>query len=206
MTMEKEANYFVVGLFVSLSLLGVVGFLIWLAGVHTSGHYARYTIYFTDPVSGLYDEADVKYKGVEVGKILAMRITPERSDLIKVDIEVKDDTPVHATTLAKVEMQGITGQSYIELVTDRADAAPAPRMDDEKYPVLKGRGSAFVKLFNDLPEITRQLQSTLSAIDEFSRGSTKAVESIRGLADKLKEDPSQIIRPPSNKGVEIPKK
>jgi phospholipid/cholesterol/gamma-HCH transport system substrate-binding protein len=203
--MEKEANYFVVGLFVSLSLLALVGFLIWLAGVHTSGHYARYTVYFTDPVSGLNDEANVKYKGVEVGKILGMRLTPDRSDLVKVDIEVKEDTPVRAGTLAKVELQGITGQSYIELVTERGDSAPPAHMDDEKYPVLKGRGSALVKFFNDMPEITRKFEAALSSIDEFSRSSTKTVDSIRGLTDKLKEDPSQVLYPPSHKGVEIPK-
>jgi len=65
--MEKEANYFTVGVFVSVTLLALVGFSIWLAGVHDFGHHDRYTVYFTEPVSGLNDESVVKYKGVEVG-------------------------------------------------------------------------------------------------------------------------------------------
>lgn len=203
--MEKDANYFVVGLFVSLSFMALVGFLIWLAGIHGSGHYARYTIYFTDPVSGLADEGIVKYKGIEVGKILKMRLAPEQSELVKVDVEVKDSTPIRAGTTATVSMQGITGVNYIELATDNGDIAPPPRRPEEQYPVLKGRGSSFTKFLDDMPKISEHLQTTLSAIDAFSRSSTKTVESFGALADKLKENPSQVLNPPSHKGVEIPK-
>src|SRR5215831_8341515 len=107
--MEKDARYFTVGVFVSLALLALVGFSIWLAGVHDFAHHERYTIYFTDPVSGLDQEATVKYKGVEVGKILKLRLSPERNDLVKVDIEVRGETPVRDHTLATVAIQGVTG-------------------------------------------------------------------------------------------------
>lgn len=203
--MEKDANYFAVGVFVSLTVLALVGFLIWLAGVRTTGEYTRYTIHFTDPVSGLGDEALVKYRGIDVGKVVEMRIDTERADLIKVDIEVKEGTPVRAGTLAKLSSQGITGVSYIELETDRGDTAPPRQVANEAYPVLAGRGSSLAKFFDDLPEITRKFESAVSAIGEFSRSGTKAVDSVRGLTDKLKEDPSQIINSPNHRGVEIPK-
>jgi phospholipid/cholesterol/gamma-HCH transport system substrate-binding protein len=203
--MEKDANYFAVGVFVSVTVLALVGFMIWLAGVHTTGDYTRYTILFTDPVSGLVDEAVVKYKGVDVGKVLDMRIAPERADLVKVDIEVKEETPVRAGTLAKVELQGITGVSYIELETDRGDTAAPRRAGNEAYPVLKGRGSALTRFFDDMPEMTRKFEAAVSAIEEFSRSGAKTVDSVQSLTDKLKEDPSQIINPPNHRGVEIPK-
>ena len=44
-----------------------------------------------------------------------------------------------------------------------------------------------------------------NAVDDLSREGSRTAGSIRGLADKLKEDPSQIINPPTRKGVEIPK-
>jgi len=203
--MEKEANYFTVGVFVSVALLALVGFVIWLAGVHDFARYDRYTIYFTDAVSGLDEEATVKYKGVDVGKIETMRLTPDRSDLVKVDVKVKEDTPVHAGTVASIELQGIAGQNFIDLSTPPADKAPPPRVAGEKYPVLKGTGSKFAKLIDEVPKVTNQVRSTLSGVDDLSKGGTKMTESIRGLADKLKENPSQIINPPNRKGVEIPK-
>src|SRR4030095_6852893 len=67
--MEKNANYFIVGLFVSLALLALVGFTIWLMGAGDFSQKQRYTIYFTDTVSGLVNEAVVKYQGVNVGRI-----------------------------------------------------------------------------------------------------------------------------------------
>jgi phospholipid/cholesterol/gamma-HCH transport system substrate-binding protein len=210
--MEKDANYFLVGLFVSLGLAALVVFLIWLAGVHHIGGYDRYTVYFTDSVGGLSTEATVKYKGVEVGRIVDMRLAPDRSDLIKVDIEVKEDTPVRADTQAKLEMQGITGVAHIELSTPNLDAPPPQTLAEEKFPVLKGTGSQLATFLDDLPKLSRQLSATLSAIGEFSKGSTKTAESInktadsiKGLTDKLKEDPSQILQGPSHRGVEIPK-
>jgi phospholipid/cholesterol/gamma-HCH transport system substrate-binding protein len=185
MTMERTASYFTVGVFVSLALLALVGFLIWLAGAHDFGRYVRYTIYFTDPVSGLADEAVVKYKGVDVGRILRMRLAPEGTDLIKVDIEVREETPVRQSTTAEIEMQGILGASYIELATANADDGPPPRLSAEDYPVLKGQPSRLQQLFEDLPKVVDQLQTTLASIDELSREGTKTAGSIRDFSDNV---------------------
>jgi phospholipid/cholesterol/gamma-HCH transport system substrate-binding protein len=204
--MEKDASYFTVGIFVTLAFLALVGFSIWLAGGHDFAKYHRYTIYFTDPVSGLTDDATVKYKGVQVGRILNMRLAPERTDLVKVDVEVKEGTPVRAQTVAGIEIHGITGQSYIELATATTDMDPPMYVDGEPYPVLKGNGSELRKFFEELPKVSEQLASTLSSINELSKEGSKMAGSIRGLSDKLKEDPSQILRPPpSTRGVVIPK-
>jgi phospholipid/cholesterol/gamma-HCH transport system substrate-binding protein len=203
--MEKDANYFRVGVFVTVSLLALGGFIIWLMGSHGFKEYDRYTVYFTDPVSGLNDDGIVKYKGVDVGKIVDIRIAPEKASLVKVDIEVKEGTPVRAGTKANIQMQGITGQSYVELSTESLDAPPPAKVADEKYPVLQGSGSQLAKFFDDMPNLSRQLIAALGAISDFSRSGAKTADSIRGLTDQLKEDPSQIIKGPSNKGVVIPK-
>jgi len=203
--MEKDANYFIVGVFVSASLMALVGFSIWLAGVHDFSRHERYTVYFTEPVGGLSDEATVKYKGVEVGKILGLRLSQERSELVKVDIEVKEETPIRAGTTANVETQGIAGQSYIDLATAPTDKNPPTRVANEEYPVLKGTGSKLDKVLDELPQVSRQFETTLSAIDDLSKQGSRTAGSIGGLAEKLKENPSQILNPPTRKGVEIPK-
>ncbi len=203
--MEKDAKYFTVGVFVSVTLLALVGFSIWLAGVHDLSRHERYTIYFTDPISGLDQDATVKYKGVEVGKILDLRLSPERNDLVKVDVEVREQTPVRDKTIASIAVQGITGQSYIDLATPNNDENPPPKVDGEKYPILKGQGSQIDKFLDTVPQLSNQFQTTLSAVDDLSKEGAKMADSLRGLADKLKENPSQIIMPPSHKGVEVPK-
>jgi phospholipid/cholesterol/gamma-HCH transport system substrate-binding protein len=204
--MEKDGKYFMAGLFVTVTVLAGVVFTMWLAGVHRVGKYARFTIYFTDPVSGLDPQGIVKYKGVGVGKVLAMRLADERSDLVKVDIEVKAGTPVRGQTKARIQMQGITGLNYIELTTESSDQSPPERKAGEDYPVLHGRGNQVGVFLEGLPEMRKRFLETLTSLDELSKGSVRTVESVKALADKLKEDPSQVIYPSAqSKGVAIPK-
>jgi len=181
--MERTASYFTVGIFVSVVALALVGFLIWLAGVHDFGGYVRYTVYFTDPVSGLADEAVVKYKGVDVGRILRMRLAPGDTDLVKIDIEVREDTPVRQNTTAEIQTQGVLGSSYIELDTENAGGDPPVRVSDDDYPVLKGRGSRLQRFFDELPNVAEQLKTTLSSIDALSKEGSKTASSIRDFSE-----------------------
>jgi phospholipid/cholesterol/gamma-HCH transport system substrate-binding protein len=198
--MEKDANYFFVGIFVSLALLALVGFTIWLMGAGDFSRQERYTAYFTDPVSGLVDESVVKYQGVDVGRIVGIRLASERNDLVKVDLEVKEGTPVRARTSATIELQGITGSSYLELTTPTDDFEPPRRVAGEQYPVIEGRGSELRAFFDELPELAMKLQNALGAveqfsqkgaqmagsIEEFSKEGTRTASSIRSLANNLK--------------------
>lgn len=156
--MEKKAHYFIVGLFVIIGFTAMIGFAIWLAGSKDENQTARYTVYFTDPVSGLNEGASVQYRGVDVGKVLDVKLDETRNDLIKVNIEVDKSAPIHAETQATLAMLGITGLVYIELSTEPDDTAPAKTVEGEKYPVLKGNGTQLAKVFQDIPGITRQIR------------------------------------------------
>lgn len=198
--MEKTANYFFVGIFVSLAILALVGFTIWLMASGDFSRKERYTVYFTDTVSGLVNEATVKYQGVDVGRIVGVRLAPERNDLVKVDIEVREGTPIRAGTSATIELQGITGSSYVELNTPTDNQEPPRRVAGESYPVLEGKGSELRAFLDELPELGMKLQNALDSvgqfaregakmagsIDEFSKEGTRTAGSIRTLADNLK--------------------
>jgi phospholipid/cholesterol/gamma-HCH transport system substrate-binding protein len=198
--MEKEANYFFVGIFVSLAILALVGFTIWLMGSGDFSAKQRYTIYFTDTVSGLANEAAVKYQGVDVGRIVGIRLAPEHNNLVKVDVEVKEGTPIHGGTIGTIELQGITGSSYVELTTPTDDQTPLRVVRGEPYPVLEGRGSELRAFLDSLPDMAMKLQSALGSVEEFaqegakmagsidafSKEGTKTATAIRGLADNLK--------------------
>lgn len=155
--MEKNSRYFVVGVFVTISLLALTIFVIWLAGTHDVRNYSRYTIHFKDPVSGLKNSAVVQYRGVDVGRVRDVRLSSTRNDLIKVDIEVDETTPIFKSTEASLAQQGLTGIVYIELTTREGDADPAIKIQGEEYPVIAGRGTQLSKLFQDVPEISKQV-------------------------------------------------
>lgn len=155
--MEKDAKYFIVGLFVTLSMVVTVAFVIWIAGAHDTRDTKRYTVHFTDPINGLKVGGVVQYKGVEVGKVTDIRLAPERNDLIRVNIEVAEETPVYARTQATLAMMGVTGIVFMDMKTDVEDAEPVAHIDGEEYPVIQGNGTNLAKILADVPEISKQI-------------------------------------------------
>ena len=76
--MEREANYAAVGGFVVLIALLAGLFVYWYAGVREHRDYRRYEIYFDGSVSGLSDGGSVRYLGVEVGRVVRIRLERKR--------------------------------------------------------------------------------------------------------------------------------
>jgi phospholipid/cholesterol/gamma-HCH transport system substrate-binding protein len=72
--MEREANYTAVGAFVLL--IATLGgfFVYWYAGSGDAREYRRYEIYFEGSVSGLIRGSTVRYLGVDVGRVIDIRI------------------------------------------------------------------------------------------------------------------------------------
>lgn len=155
--MEKNSRYFIVGVFVTISLLALTMFVVWLAGTHDARNYKRYTIFFRDPVSGLKESAVVQYRGVDVGRVRDVRISATEKDLIKVDIEVDDQTPITKSSEASLATQGVTGLVFIDLTTKEGDQSPPEIVQGQEYPVIKGRGTQLSKLFQDIPAITSRI-------------------------------------------------
>ena len=108
--------------------------------------YKRYEIYFEGSVSGLNRGSTVRYLGVDVGRVVAIRIDKRASDRVQVIADIDSQTPISKDTLASLSMQGVTGLLYIDLLAN-ADAkrgmAPVP---SEKYPVIDSVQSNFDRL------------------------------------------------------------
>lgn len=155
--MEKNSHYFFVGLFVSIAFFAMIMFVIWLTGTHDGRNYDRYTIYFRDAVSGLQNGAVVQYRGINVGRVRDVRLSSQETQLIKVDIEISDDTPISASSDASLATLGITGLAFINLTTPNGDKNPPHRVPGERYPVINGKGTQLSKLFQDIPQISQQV-------------------------------------------------
>ena len=72
--MEREANYTAVGAFVLLIVTMAGLFVYWYAGSSDARDYRRYEIYFEGSVSGLNRGSTVRYLGVDVGRVVTIRI------------------------------------------------------------------------------------------------------------------------------------
>jgi len=90
----------------------------------------------TSSVSGLKNEASVRYRGVDVGRVASIKIEPGLSGRIQIRIGVQEDTPVTRSTYAQLGYQGVTGLAYVSLNDDgtssellKADAGEPPRIE-----------------------------------------------------------------------------
>lgn len=182
--MEKDANYFIVGLFSLVTMLALVGFLVWVAGARDNSDKDFYTVYFTDPVTGLQPGASVQYKGVAVGQVQDIRLSTDRSDLIKVDIAVDKETPVAGGTTASLTMIGVTGMVFMNLTTDFLDKSPLQRLEGEEYPVIKGSGTQLARLLEDIPKISQRLIEMTDRINLML--SEENIESFTTISANLK--------------------
>ena len=152
--MENRANYILVGSFVLLVVLGLFGFVIWLAKIEVDREFARYTIYFDGSVSGLSTASNVLYNGIPVGTVGSIRIDPQNPQRVRVVVDIATDTPVKKDSVAELQAQGITGVSLVALT---GGSATSPALTEvppgERYPVIDSRPSQFQRLFQGAPDL-----------------------------------------------------
>jgi phospholipid/cholesterol/gamma-HCH transport system substrate-binding protein len=151
--METKASYVAVGAFVLALVAGFVGFVLWIGKFQVQQEFSRYDIRFAGSVTGLQVEGTVRYRGIQVGRVIDIRIDPENIELVRVTIEVDRATPVRVDTVASLELQGITGVSYVLLSGGLQASAPLPQTMDEPYPVIRSVPSKLEQLFQGAPDL-----------------------------------------------------
>ncbi|WJW76251.1 MlaD family protein [Thiohalobacter sp. IOR34] len=167
--METRIQYVLVGLFVVvLGALGI-GISLWLAFGDFAQEYRLYHVYMTESVSGLYVDAPVRFRGVEVGKVRALALDPENPERVVLTLAVKPDVPIHVDTVATLNVQGLTGIASIELSGGRRDSPLLEARPGEEYPVIHTGPSLFRRLdasvselLANLNQVSRDLHSLLS--------------------------------------------
>jgi phospholipid/cholesterol/gamma-HCH transport system substrate-binding protein len=151
--MEREANYTAVGAFVLLIATMAGLFVYWYAGSGDARDFRRYEIYFEGTVSGLNRGSTVRYLGVEVGRVVTIRIDKRAADRVQVVADIDSHTPISKETTASLAMQGVTGLLYIDLLANRDAKRVMEPVPSETYPVIDSVQSNFDRLLASLPEL-----------------------------------------------------
>ena len=118
--MESKPNYLLVGLFVVAGIAIIFAALIWLVRADFDVDYAEYEILISGSVSGLSVAGEVRFNGIPVGQVKSIEIYAEDSQLVQVIIAVNETVPLTVDAFAKVEAQGLTGVSFIEITGGHA--------------------------------------------------------------------------------------
>jgi len=153
--MEREANYAAVGAFVLLALAMAGAFVYWYADSRDARDYTRYEIYFDGSVSGLTQGGAVRYLGVDIGRVVRMRLDRRAADRVQVIVDIDSTAPISDRTLAQLSLQGVTGLLYIDLLIEPAgNSLQVLSVPSETYPVIRSVRSNFATFVSSLPELT----------------------------------------------------
>ena len=76
-----------VGTVTLLLLVGVLAFIVWLAGLSNTTKKC-YDIYFAQGVGGLNKGSNVSFSGVPVGQVTKISLLPNRPEFVWVRIEI----------------------------------------------------------------------------------------------------------------------
>lgn len=190
--METDKHYFFEGLFIIVFSIAAALFAVWLG---SSGRHddVIYRIHFPDSVSGLTAGDTVKFRGVDVGTVKSMVIDPENSRLVRVDVRLRKETPVKTDTRASLTLKGITGVVFIELNGgDPAAKTLLAATAANTMPEIPSEKTGLNAMLDELPKLVRKF----SAIEDQVK---KVVTNVDGLTEKVKENPSLLLRRPAAK-------
>jgi phospholipid/cholesterol/gamma-HCH transport system substrate-binding protein len=144
--MENRAYALAAGLFTLLLGAGVVLAAMWFSG--ETYEKAFYVLESKHPVSGLSEQAVVRFRGVDVGKVTDIRFDPQDARTVLVGIGIQSDLTLTKSAYAELRYQGVTGLSYISL--------DDPRTVNERLPPATEDGSVRIpireSLFSSLAE------------------------------------------------------
>ena len=201
--MESKVNYTVVGLFVLALGAAFVGVVFWLySGGAQHRDYQKYLTYFDESVSGLNLNSSVRYRGVEVGRVIDIDLAPDQSGRVRVLMKIDRTTPIKDDTLATLKMQGLTGLSFVELSGGSATAKALVKKSGEDYPVIKTKYSLLKKLDVSVTNLIENMVQTSENLNDLTgaemRQSMKRMltnlESVTQLLAEQKPALEQVLK------------
>lgn len=184
--METRAHHLLIGSFMLAFLVAIVAFVLWLAKSEVDREVARYNIFFNGSVAGLGVGGDVRFNGIKVGSVSQILIDRENTSRVRVVAEVDADTPIRADSEATLQLQGITGVSFVQITPGSRESPILPVVggrDLSKYPTIRSKASAIEALFEAAPDLITRAAQVLS--DENLQNLGGFIADLRALSQTL---------------------
>lgn len=160
--MENRNFYTIVGLFVMLigAFLGI--FMWWmLTRTEANETYRSYFIHTKELPVGIKEGADVKFIGVNAGIIKKIDFIDMKNAIIEIELSIKDKLPISKDSVAKVESQGISGISFINITQGSGEIFN----ENEKKPIISLDKALLDKIGKKAEVISDQVSETIYKIN-----------------------------------------
>lgn len=160
--MENRNSYTIVGLFVMLigAFLGI--FMWWmLTRTEANETYRSYFIHTKELPVGIKEGADVKFIGVNAGIVKKIDFIDMKNAIIEIELSIKDKLPISKDSVAKVESQGISGISFINITQGSGEIFNK----NEKKPIISLDKALLDKIGKKAEVISDQVSETIYKIN-----------------------------------------
>ena len=192
--MENKSHALMAGFFTLLLLAAAIWIALWFNRDDTN--YVPYQLATEQSIPGLYPQADVRYRGLDVGRVEDITFDPKVPGQILVHIRVRPDTPVTHSTYATLGYQGVTGIAYVELNDDGSKPVPLPS-SEEQVARIEMRGGILSALQDRGLIILEQVEALTKNLNEFANTENQQViinafNNVSDAAKSLQAIPHQL--------------
>jgi phospholipid/cholesterol/gamma-HCH transport system substrate-binding protein len=194
--METRAHNALIGLFTLAVVAAALGFIVWFARISDSQTLKRYEIDFPGSVSGLSVGSSVTFNGIRVGQVETLDINPKDPSGVVAMINVRQTTPVHVDTSARLEFASLTGTGNVQLIGGKlgaADLVPDPGQD---VAVIKAQRSELQNLVDGARETVNQASSTMDHINALITQNqdniSKTIQNVETFTGALAENSGDV--------------
>ncbi|SIT39861.1 ABC-type transport system periplasmic component protein [Paraburkholderia piptadeniae] len=199
--MENKSHAFWAGLFTVVMAI-TIGVAAFFFNVDRSVRIPFDLIARTN-VTGLYPDAAVRYRGLDVGKVQSIKFDRAHPGQILIRILVDKNAPITHSTFGSLGLQGVTGLAFIQLDDTGGDTTPlasSPKnvaqmpMRPGLLDQLQSRGDVLLreleKTVRDVdellsPEMRAQLMATAASLQHAADGVATLTAQMGPAAGKL---------------------
>jgi len=192
--MERNANYALVGFASLMIFVGMVAFIVWLARISFAQQYDVYDVVFQGPVDGLSKGSEVHFNGIKVGDIVDIGLVKDNPTQVDARVQVTNDVPIRADSVATAEPQGITGVSFIQITPGTPSRPLLKTLAHEgKYPIIHGQPGAFSALLSGGGTVLASAAEALSRInkilsDQNIQHFSDTLSDVKTVADRVRKE------------------
>ncbi len=195
--METRANYALIGAFVVMSVIAVLGFALWLGTAQLNRDYTEYDVVFQGPVS-LEEGASVRYIGIKVGEVDTVRIDSRDASKVRARLKVDKSTPVKSDSTAVIDFAGITGVTFVQITAGSDGAGPLRAQPYEDIAVIEAGPTPLAALFDGGAQIVTKVDSALAQAetlltDENIAALSATLLNIESISGDLAADDGKLI-------------
>lgn len=195
--METRANHVLIGLFTLVIILGVFGFILWIARFDQSIGRQPVDVVFKAAVTGLDKGATVLFSGIKIGEVSGLTLDRTTPGQVVARIYIDHNAPVKADTTARIETIGFTGGTVLQMLGGSIDAKPiAETVEPGEIPVIYAEPNQFQDLIDAARQIAARGAALFERLDRLIETNEEAVsqslKNIETFSDALARNSEQV--------------